>query len=115
LGVLLMGPLGYSGLALANSLAVSAEVMVLLFILRRRLGGVEGRETLQALARIALASLMMGGAVVGVLALQSPAGVGAFGRVAVGGVAGVLAYIVAGLLLGVQPLYRLPAVLLARR
>jgi putative peptidoglycan lipid II flippase len=115
LGVLLMGPLGYAGLALANSLAVSAEVLVLLFILRRRLGGVEGRETLQALARVALASLMMGGAVTGVLALQSQAGVGAFGRVAAGGLAGVLSYVIAGLLLGVQPLHRLPAVLLARR
>jgi putative peptidoglycan lipid II flippase len=115
LAVLLMSPMGYGGLALANSLAVSAEVLVLLFILRRRLGGVEGRETLQALGRVALASLVMAGAVIGVLALQSQAGAGALGRVAAGGIAGVLAYIMAGLLLGVQPLQRLPAALLARR
>ena len=42
LALLLMRPLGYGGLALANSLAVTAEVIVLLAIQRRRLRGVEG-------------------------------------------------------------------------
>ncbi len=55
LGVLLMGPMGHTGLALANSLAVSAEVSVLLLILRRRLGGVEGWRTLRAMGRVAAA------------------------------------------------------------
>ena len=32
-----MGPLGFGGLALANSIAVTAEVLALTFVLRRRL------------------------------------------------------------------------------
>ena len=35
LGLLLMGPLGFGGLALANSIAVTAEVIVLFLLLRR--------------------------------------------------------------------------------
>ena len=60
LALVLMQPMGHGGLALANSLAVSAEVLVLLFILRRRSGGIQGRETLNALGRIILATLVMG-------------------------------------------------------
>lgn len=37
LGLLLMGVLGFGGLALANSIAVSVEVLALSFVLRRRL------------------------------------------------------------------------------
>ena len=37
LGLLLMGPLGFGGLALSNSIAVTAEVLALSFVLRRRL------------------------------------------------------------------------------
>jgi putative peptidoglycan lipid II flippase len=115
LGLLLMQSLGHGGLALANSLAVSAEVLVLLFILRRRFGGVEGWQTLHALGRILLATLLMTAAMSGVLALQGRDGTGTFWVVMVGGLVGVLAYVGAGLLLGVQALYHLPAALLARR
>jgi len=104
LGVLLMGPMSYGGLALANSLAVSAEVLVLLLILRRRLGGVEGRQTLATLGRVTVATLLMGVAVAGFLALGRCASVGPFWVVALGGVTGILAYASAGLLLGVQAL-----------
>ncbi|MEZ4663847.1 MAG: lipid II flippase MurJ [Caldilineaceae bacterium] len=51
LAITLMGPLGHGGLALANSLAVTAEVLVLLFILRRRWGGIGARMIMKALAR----------------------------------------------------------------
>lgn len=115
LGVLLMAPMGHGGLALANSLAVSAEVLVLLLILRRRLGGVEGWQTLHLLGRVLLATLLMALAVMGVLALERRAGAGAFWMVVAGGVTGVLVYVSVGLLLGVQSLYRLPGALLARR
>jgi putative peptidoglycan lipid II flippase len=115
LGLALMGPLGHGGLALANSLAVSAEVLVLLFILRRRLGGVEGGQTLRALARVALATLLMVVVMLGVLRLERLSGAGVFWLVAAAGLAGLVSYVGAGLLLGVQSLYRLPAALLARR
>ena len=115
LGVLLMRPMGYGGLALANSLAVTVEVLVLLVILRRRLGGVEGRQTLGALARVLIATLAMVVIVSGVLALGRQVGVGALWMVVMGGTAGVLGYVSVALLVGVQALRRLPAALLARK
>jgi putative peptidoglycan lipid II flippase len=115
LGVLLMGVLGHAGLALANSLAVSAEVLVLLLILRRRLGSVEGRQTLRALGRVLVSTLFMGLVIGGVLAVGQRAGAGALEMVATGGLVGLVSYVAAGLLLGVDELRRLPATLLARR
>lgn len=111
LGILLMGALGHSGLALANSLAISAEVLVLLFILRRRLGSVEGRQTLQTLGRVLLATLLMGMVISGALALGRHQGLGAVWLVTVGGLAGGLSYIACGLLLGIRQLRHLPAAL----
>jgi putative peptidoglycan lipid II flippase len=104
LGVLLVGPMGHGGLALANSLAISAEVFVLLFILRRRWRRIEGRQMLSVLLRAIIATLLMGIAVTCVLELGQRAGMGLFWSLALGGVAGILAYIAAGLFLGVQAL-----------
>lgn len=115
LAVLLMGPLGHAGLALANSLAVSAEVLALLLILRRRLGGVQGRQTLQALGRVLVATLIMGLVMSSVVALGGRSGAGPLWTVAVAGLAGIVSYLGAGLLLGVQALHYLPSALLARR
>jgi putative peptidoglycan lipid II flippase len=115
LAFLLMGPLSYGGLALSNSLAVSAEVLVLLFILRRRLGGVEGRRMLSTLARVVVASAFMSAAIAAVLFWGQQSGAGAFRLVALGGGLGVLVYVSVALLLRVGELYRLPAMLLARR
>jgi len=114
LGVLLMGVLGHAGLALANSLAVSAEVLVLLLVLRRRLGSVEGWQTLRVLGRVLISTLLMGLVIGGVLALGRRAGAGALEMVAAGGMAGVLSYAAAGLLLGIEELRRLPSALLGR-
>ncbi|UCC64612.1 MAG: murein biosynthesis integral membrane protein MurJ [Anaerolineae bacterium] len=104
LGVLLVGPMGHGGLALANSLAVSAEVLVLLFLLRRRWAGVEGKQMLSILWRVSLATLLMAIAVMRVLALSQRTTMGPFWTVALGGATGVLAYAAAGLLLRVQAL-----------
>jgi putative peptidoglycan lipid II flippase len=51
-------PLG--GLALGNSLATTVEMIVLLTLIRRRLEGLEGRRAASSLARIGLASALMG-------------------------------------------------------
>lgn len=114
LALLMMGPLGHGGLALANSLAVSAEVLVLLFILRRRWGGVEGKETLRVGWRILLATLVMALAVGGLVGVGQRAGLGALWLVAGGGMVGAVFYLAAGLLLNVRVLLRLPAALLGR-
>ena len=104
LGLILMRPLGHGGLALANSIAVSLEVLVLLYILRRRWGGLEGRRTLALLMRALAASGMMAGAVLGVLAIGESAGWGIPSLVTLGAGAGAVAYLGLGLLLGVDAL-----------
>jgi putative peptidoglycan lipid II flippase len=114
LGLVLMGPLGAGGLALANSLAISGEVLVLMVILRRRWGQVEGRAILRSLVRVLGASLVMGMAVVVVLLGADRAGLSGLPVLLVGGVVGVLTYVAAGLALGVQELRRLPLALLGR-
>jgi putative peptidoglycan lipid II flippase len=57
------GWLPFGGLALSNSLATTAEMAVLLALLRRRMDGLEGRRLLASLARIALAAAAMGAVV----------------------------------------------------
>ncbi|MBN1400085.1 MAG: murein biosynthesis integral membrane protein MurJ [Anaerolineae bacterium] len=96
LGVALMGPLGHGGLALANTLAVSVEVLVLLAVLRRRWGGIEGRETLKGLAQIGLATTAMGAVVGGILWLGQRVGLGPLWLVALGAGAGGFIYLVVG-------------------
>ncbi len=118
LGLVLMLWLGHSGLALANSVAVSLEVLTLLFILRRRLAGVEGGLTLYLCGRVAVACLIMS---VGVWAvstfltrvpLPGPEPL----IILVGGAAaGALLYVAAGLLLRIPTLQRLPTYFLPAR
>lgn len=52
-------PLG--GLALANSLATIVETLMLVLLLRGRLGGLEGRQLLSSAWRIGLGAVAMGG------------------------------------------------------
>ncbi len=53
----------FAGLALANSITTLLEGAVLWVLLARRVGGIHDRITLGRMARVALASLVMGGAV----------------------------------------------------
>jgi putative peptidoglycan lipid II flippase len=114
LGLVLMGPLGPGGLALGNSIAITVEVLLLMAILRKRWGGVEGGQILRSLGRVLLASAVMGLAVAGVLMLVQDNGYGALAQLLVGGLVGVVVYVAAGLLFGVQELRRLPAALFGR-
>jgi putative peptidoglycan lipid II flippase len=56
LAVVLMWPLKHAGLALASSLSAYINLLLLYWLLRRRLGPLGGRETLQSLVRTAIAS-----------------------------------------------------------
>jgi len=114
LGILLVKPMGHGGLALANSLAVSAEVAALLLILRHRWGGVKGWQTLDALGRVVVATLLMGAVVAGIQVVGQRAGLSAFWVVVAGGGMGFVIYVVAGLLLGVRALRWLAGALIAR-
>jgi putative peptidoglycan lipid II flippase len=114
LAIVLMRPMDYAGLALANSLAVSAEVLVLLLILHRRWGGVEGRATLNTMGRALAATALMGVSMLAALTLGQAANLGSLWLVAAGGLVGGVVYLGAGFLLNVRALYRLPGALLGR-
>ncbi len=108
LGIGLMQWLGHGGLALANSIAITAEVLALLWILRRRLAGVEARQTLWLSAQVTLASVVMG------LAIWFVSGwLGASSLLLlVGGAAvGGMVYLLMGFVLRIDTLFRLPAYL----
>ncbi len=71
LSLWLRGPLGVGGLALANSIAFSIETVVLLYLLRSRLEGVDLPTLVGALGRMAVAALMMGGVIYGVMTVMA--------------------------------------------
>jgi putative peptidoglycan lipid II flippase len=100
LSLLLIRPLLHGGLALANSSATLLEMLVLMWMLRARLGGMDGRRMVSSLARIGLAAGVMGLALGGFARAQwftSPL------ILAGGGVLlGAAVYLIASLLLGVE-------------
>ena len=57
--------MGYRGLALGTSIAALLNAGLLLMMLRRRLGGIEGGAIISALLRIGIAAVLMGAAAVG--------------------------------------------------
>ena len=61
----LVNVMGYRGLALGTSIAALLNAGLLLVMLRRRLGGIEGGAIAGALARIAVAAALMGAAAAG--------------------------------------------------
>ena len=60
LNVVLAHALGFRGLALGTSIAALFNAGALLWLLHARLGGLDDRRVLNSLARIAIASLLMG-------------------------------------------------------
>ena len=57
--VLLVRTIGFAGLALGTSLAAIANAALLLWLLRRRLGGLDARRLLSTLAKIAASAVVM--------------------------------------------------------
>jgi putative peptidoglycan lipid II flippase len=64
----LFGPLKHTGLALATSLASTAQVSLLLLILRRRIGLLDGRRMAKSFAGSLVASVVMGAVAWGICA-----------------------------------------------
>jgi putative peptidoglycan lipid II flippase len=114
LAIVLMKPLGHGGLALANSLAVSAEVLVLLLILRVRIGGIQGWRTLRSLGKVLVASVAMGIAILGVLLATRGVGTSSLWMLVMAGTVGIFAYVLVALLLRVESLRELPSLLWTR-
>ena len=69
--ILLVGPMGVEGLALALSISALIEVIGLLWSLRTRLEGIEGRSILWSLVRALLAAAVAGLVMAGGLALSN--------------------------------------------
>ena len=93
-----LGWLPLGGLALSNSLATTVEMGVLLGLIRRRLGGLEGRRLARSLLRIGLATAVMGAAIWMVATLLAGGSAWLSGGLAVA--AGVVVYGGSSLLLG---------------
>lgn len=92
----------HAGLALANSVAILLELVVLLVLMQRRMNGLEGRRTLTAFAKSGLAALAMGVVLLGWQAVLPGAGSLVLGG---GGIVlGVAVYLGAALLLRVEEL-----------
>jgi putative peptidoglycan lipid II flippase len=60
LSLILMGPLKHGGLALALSLASTLQLFMLIFLLQKRLGGMEGSMVVTSMVRSFISSLIMG-------------------------------------------------------
>ncbi len=59
---ILMGPLRHGGLAFANAIASAVNFMVLFYLLRKKLGTVDGRKIVRSFIQTGAASAIMGGA-----------------------------------------------------
>ena len=64
LNLILVRVMGYSGLALGTSIAAIFNAATLMYLLRRRLDGLDGRRIASSLARVTLASLVMAAATI---------------------------------------------------
>ena len=73
LSLSLIGPMQIAGLALANSMAAFVEMVLLLWFIRPRVGGLGGARTWVALGKAGLAAAAMAAAVWAFLAF-APAG-----------------------------------------
>jgi len=81
--------LSFGGLALANSVATSLEMLILLALLRRRMKGIEGGRLAAAVVRSSISALVMGAALVGWLwwtSTQLPSAAWVTWVVAIGGI-----------------------------
>jgi putative peptidoglycan lipid II flippase len=110
-----------AGLAVANSLGVTFEVLVLLWMLRRRWHGADENNIGRTVLKATIASLVMGLAILGIELLWNTLGLSGRGliwtviQLGVEAVVGVVVFVVAAALLRMQELTYLRNVLLRRR
>jgi putative peptidoglycan lipid II flippase len=106
LDAILYKPMGIGGITLATAIVSLVTMIALAGVLRPRIGGIDGRRTLDAAVRILLAALALAGAALGVReALEGPLGEGFGGQlllVGAAGTAGTLLYVVAVFALRVE-------------
>ena len=128
--------LAHGAIALSNSLGVGVQVVILSLVARRRLKGIDGRALVRVSLSAAVASAVMGVAVVGFNAVMSGAGQGIISslerfivtvglsrlqsyielvvRGLGGGLMGCAVYVLVVLLLGSREIRELPGLLLRK-
>jgi putative peptidoglycan lipid II flippase len=94
--------LAFGGLALGYTISTFLELILLLWLLRRKMGGIGGRRVFSGLWRMILASLFM--AAITWLVFQQLESIPVFWQLTVAGIAGTLVYLLASALLGVPEL-----------
>ena len=124
LSLLLVERLSFGGLALANSVATGIEMVVLMWLLRRKMGGIDGQALALSVMRCSVAALVMGGALWGWLQWLAGSSLSLDSRSvallpwasAVGGLAiAVAVYLIMSLLLKSEELKPALAVVMRRR
>lgn len=105
LSLILLGPLGHAGLALAASLGITLELAMLLWLTRRALGGLDTGRLWGALWRATVAAAIMGLALAGLYAWWPLSTDGLVGQAIHLGAAlfvGAVVYLVAAWFLGLE-------------
>jgi putative peptidoglycan lipid II flippase len=107
------------GLALAHTMGFVVGSIVLAYLLRRRVGSLQGRKTATEFAKVAIASVVAGGAMLAFLALGhelfGPGDVRALFQLVLGGMAGLGTYLLVARALGVEDLELLKRLVPGRR
>lgn len=99
-----LGQVSLGGLALGFSLSNIVEMLMLLWLLRGRIGGINGRSLFDGLWRMTIAALLMG---VGILLVLRPlTDISVWVQLIVGGIVGTAVYVVACYLLRLKELHR---------
>jgi putative peptidoglycan lipid II flippase len=104
--------LSFGGLAMGYTISTMFELVLLLWLLRRKMGGLNGRRILSGVWRMMVATLFM--TVVSWLTLRQLTEIPAFWQLLVVGFVGGLGYLLASLALGVTELAQLTASLRQR-
>jgi len=115
--LILRGRLGPAGLALASALAILFELVMLLWLTDRVAGGLNGKRLLVTVGRAAIATAIMGLALVGLNAWWPHSANGLFGRavfLGVGILVGMAIYLVAAWCLGLDEVRALGRIVMRR-
>jgi len=105
--LLLVGPLGHGGLALATSLAAIFNMAVLVIVLKMKFGAFGGRAIASVAAKSSAASIVMGLVVYAIIVMSDYNALAAGGKgIVLGGslAAGVIVYLVLSRVLRVSEL-----------
>jgi len=101
------GWLELGALALGYSISTFLELGLLLWLLSRKMGGVDGRRLFNGLWRMLLAAIIMIG--ITWITMEQIAGLHVLWQLLIAGMVGAATYIVASLILGVQEIRQLAA------